>query len=40
MGLCKRKKRERKKVGKNGHKDIWSIENNGYKDACHEKKEI
>jgi hypothetical protein len=37
MGQCKRKK---KRVLKNGHKDVWSIENNGYKDACHKKREI
>ena len=25
---------------KNGQKDVWSIENNRYKDAYHEKQEI
>jgi hypothetical protein len=31
MGLYKRKRK--KKVENNGHKDVWSIENNGYLDA-------
>jgi hypothetical protein len=42
MGLCKRKddkKKERKKELKNGHKDVRSIRNNGYKDVRHEKRE-
>jgi hypothetical protein len=34
------KKEREKKVEKNGHKDVQSIENNGYRDARHEKREI
>jgi hypothetical protein len=34
----KKKKKEKRKKEKNGHKDVWSIKNNGCKDACHENK--
>jgi hypothetical protein len=39
MQKKKRKKERKKKIRKNRHKDIWSIENNGYKDARYEKNE-
>ena len=38
MQKKKWKKEKEKKVKKNGHKDVRGIENNGYKDARHEKK--
>jgi hypothetical protein len=37
-GAMQMKKRKKREVEKNGHKDVWSIENNRYKDAHHEKK--
>ena len=34
----KKERKKKKELRKNRHKDVWSIENNGYKDAHHEKK--
>ena len=33
----KSEKRKKKRELKNGHKNVQSIENNGYKDVCHKK---
>jgi hypothetical protein len=38
-GAMQKSEKIKKKVLKNGHKDVQSIENNGYKDARHEKNE-